>query len=145
MPNHSKSLKERLQNLLKWVIFSVILALIPLGISFLNEMMDDSVLPWLATGKVVLSGGELLLVAAAIAADAVGDLIGSGKDDRTLKILSGGACVLLILVASLWYGHIATLVHSGKVPKTNLVPVGSLWVLAGTVLTSGVAKFVAED
>ena len=144
MQPHPKKLNERLQGLLKWVIFGVIIALAPLGASFLNAVTDETSSAWLTVGKQVLAEGELLLIAAAIAADAIGDLIGSGRDDLTLKLLSGGACVLVVFVASLWYGHIAALVHAGKTPQTNLVPVGSLLVLAGTVLATGVAKFVAE-
>jgi hypothetical protein len=87
MSARQKNLKERLQGLLKWVIFSVIIALAPLGASFLNGLTDEASPAWLAVGKKVLAEGELLLISAAIAADAIGDLIGSGKDELTLKLL----------------------------------------------------------
>jgi hypothetical protein len=138
-------MRPRSEKLLKWVIFSVLIALVPIGITFLNQTSEDGAPAWLVVAKRVLSHGELLLISAAIAADAVGDLIGAGKESLTLKILSGGACVLIILSASLWYSNIAAMVHSGHPPRTDIVAVGSLWVLAGTVLTGGIAKFVGED
>jgi uncharacterized membrane protein len=136
---------ERFQRLLKWVFFSVLIALIPIGITFLNELTEDNAPAWLVIGKRVLAHGELLLISAAIAADAVGDLIGAGKQYLTLKISSGGACMLIILSAALWYANIAAMLQAGRNPNIDLVAMGSLLVLAGTVATSGLAKFVAED
>jgi hypothetical protein len=64
--------------LLRWMIFSVIVALTPLWLNaviLLTKNKSISEVPVL-----VLAGGELLLISTAIAADAIGDLIATGSE-----------------------------------------------------------------
>jgi hypothetical protein len=70
---------------LRWVIFGVIVAVVPLVFAYVNLMVKGT--PDLVK---VLGGGELLIVISAICAGGVGELIGSGDEYQTAKIISGG-------------------------------------------------------
>src|SRR4051794_697493 len=72
--------------LLRWLIFNVIVALLPLGFAALLLVAK----PWDPARKgsistIVLGTGELLLISTAIAAEAIGDLIASDKSNKSYK------------------------------------------------------------
>jgi hypothetical protein len=136
---------ERFERLVKWIVFSVVISLLPLAADWANRIsqgrsgISEDVL------AEVLAHGELLLISAAIAADAVGDLIGSRPEFKMLKYLAGGACLAIILFGSLWYADIAANFRDGLALDHVMIAKWSTWILGLTVFTSGCGKFVAED
>jgi hypothetical protein len=89
--------------LVKWLIFSVILALLPLAFNYLRlEMRGQD-----ATLQALLGNGELLLVAAAISAAAIGEVIGSGKAYGAPKFLAGGGALMILALASMQFADVA--------------------------------------
>jgi hypothetical protein len=60
------------EKLVRWLIFSVVISLLPLLFRFALEATDGKS----PTLSDLLSQGELLLISSAIAAAAVGELIG---------------------------------------------------------------------
>jgi hypothetical protein len=68
--------------LAKWLIFSVLLALLPLALNYLHVLTRGGD----PTLERLLGKGELLLIAASISAAAVGSVIGSGKDRLIAKV-----------------------------------------------------------
>jgi hypothetical protein len=55
----------------------------------------------------LLASGELFLIAAAVAADAVGRVFMSGEQKRNFPISCGVGCALLLLVTPIYFGRIA--------------------------------------
>lgn len=140
------STKNRIRRILKWFLFSVLIALAPLAADGLNRLSQISGTISLKPITVgILGHGELLLISAALAADTIGDLIASGEQFKTLKLVTGGASAIIILLASIWYADIAGILLGGRALDFTTVAYGSSIILAATVLASGCGKFVAED
>lgn len=142
-------MSPRKRRMVKWLIFSVLVALVPILFDMLVQLMD-SAMTWpddfIAALFKALGRGELLLISTAIAADAIGDLVGTGRTSEAVKYLAAGACVLTILFGSLWYANISAIAHAGGVqPKISRVCLGSLVVFLFTLVSSGSAKLVADE
>jgi hypothetical protein len=124
-----------------WLIFGVIVSLLPFLFSVLTSIGSKSSFIY----SQILGGGQLLLVAVAISAGAFGDLIfiDVPKLQRMPKVLAIGSCVVEILVASAWFGIVA----ESDSTKTPLDPVTiSLWsilVFAWALLSSGSCLSIA--
>ena len=88
--------------LLKWALFTVVVSLVPFFMVALSLWSGDKPLH-LAS---LWPHGELLLVATALAADAVGGLIPTSTRLGAAKVLSAGICVILLLTTALWYALI---------------------------------------
>jgi hypothetical protein len=69
----------------RWTIFGVVFALLPFILNALVLWSNDKEVKL----SLLWPHGELLVVCAAIAADAVGDLIGSGNGRKTGKLIAG--------------------------------------------------------
>jgi hypothetical protein len=107
---------------------------------------------WLTKNKsvselpaLVLAGGELLLISTAVAADAIGDLVASGPENRTFKVLAVGGCTISLLFAALWYAANSALRDTGQPINVNMVTKGSTIVFVFTVLAAGSCKWLAKE
>lgn len=120
----------------RWGVFSVMFALLPLLFHFLKQFITSGVLPQI--GSVSLHG-ELLLVSSGIAATAVGEVIASGQKLAVLKILAGGGCALVLVVASFSYTFISA-------PDADSAAVSSLSTLMFifAIVSSGACISLAE-
>ena len=128
--------------LLRWMIFSVIVALTPLWLNaviFLAKNKSISEVPVL-----VLAGGELLLISTAFAADAIGDLIATGSDKRFRKVFAAGSCTVSLLFAALWYSANSALRDTGQQINATMATKGSMIVFIFTVLAAGCCKWLAK-
>ncbi len=119
------------QNLTIWVIFSVILALTPLLFNFL--------LPYIKGGLIsyedVLKKGELLIISVAIGTSAVGQMIGSGSNNKIYKIISAGCCLILVITASLLFAAIASpSITNQNIDETRLAAI-SLYMFYMTIVS----------
>lgn len=91
----------------KWLFFGVCLALAPLVADYFIQ--SNRTAPGAATDwRLIIAKGELLLVSAAIAAAAIGELIGSGQDWLLLKVIAGVGCLMLLIVTSELYASTAS-------------------------------------
>lgn len=122
-----------------WLIFSVILALAPI--------MFNAILTFI-TGKTptldqLLKNGELLIIAVAIGADAIGKLFGSGPNRKLLKITAGGGCTLLIIFSSLLFSAISTNALGTSLDPARVATISSIMFFM-TVVTSGSCTLLAE-
>jgi hypothetical protein len=133
---------QRTRRLLKWILFSVLISLLPLVADFWNRVTHGSKSASVELIIDVLGRGGLLLISGAIAADAIGDLIGSGPEFISLKYASGGACLAVVLLSSLMYAGIETITQP---VRGDIVARWSWIIMVFTVVTAGCAKFVAED
>ncbi len=129
--------------LLRWMLFSVLVALIPLllrWVALLSQYMGVS-----NASTLVLARGELLLISTAIAADAIGDLVASSQRNRSAKILAAGFCVLSLLFSALWYATNSTIIDMGGSTNARIVAVGSVVVFVVTILAGGSCKWLAME
>lgn len=92
--------------LTRWLIFSVIVAMVPLAFDYFARMTDGSEAPKLAA---IVSKGELLLISAAIAAAAIGEIIGRPGKRAVAELVATGACVVTFFFASLYYANVSVL------------------------------------
>lgn len=118
------------EKIIKWLIFSVVLALLPFAFNYLR-LSSRSIDP---TFINIFGNGELLLVAAGIAAAAVGDLIGSGSGHKIAKLFAGGGSVVVLCLASLHFADVASLKNSPTF-DADVVVVSSMWFFIFAIIS----------
>jgi hypothetical protein len=146
-----------------WFTCSVIVALLPIGINYLNGRVNGRPPGWVE----LLAGGELFLLAGAVAADAVGRACMGGDRFRFLRIACGIGCGLLLLATSLYFGRIAfgieehrielaASIHANNLELASKLLVSpvidratvasdSLWLFAFTLICAFCVIIVEED
>jgi len=86
----------------KWAAFGVLIPVVPLLVAYaVSDIVDGP--PSIA---VMLSGGQLALLATALAARGMGELFGSKRDARALTIFLGGISVAVVLFSAMLYGRL---------------------------------------
>lgn len=129
-------MQSRSEKMTRWLIFSVLVSLMPLVTSYLSLQLDRR------TGLHVLTArGELLLISTTIASAAVGELIAGGRNKATPKLLAGGSCILLVLLSSLFFAALQAR-HNAD-PHSILHT--SAWLFAGTLLASSSSVYLAFE
>src|SRR5262245_18068067 len=116
----------------RWAIFSVTMALVPLGVSALIQA-THGLPPKLES---TIGHGELLLITAALCARSAGELFGSGADYQIGKIIAGGATLLVMLIAAIYFAHVAAS-HQSQSSLDLAVVCGTCLVLFGSGFFSG--------
>lgn len=90
-------MRDVLNKVVRWIIFGVFVALVPLAFSYLNLLIKDKH----PTIEAITDDGGLLLIISALCAGAIGELIGTGEKALFAKVLaSGGSVIVLLLSAS---------------------------------------------
>lgn len=117
--------KKIVIKVIKWLVFGVFLTIVPILTDFVINASHTKQ-PEFAE---VIKKGEMILVCAGIAGASIGELIGSGKSQLGLKLLTGGGCVLVLIGASGWYASIASDVRSKLPYNSEFVARGSMWLL----------------
>lgn len=94
---------EILTSLCQWLIFSVLISLIPLGVRFLSM---ESTLDQASSGflTVFSSNGDLLLISTVLVSEGVGEIITESKIPDLLKIISVGCSLLIVITACILFG-----------------------------------------
>lgn len=142
--------------LVRWLIFSVIFALLPVfskALVLFTGLMSTSgsvqaPVPALTFGEVLArtcGDGELLLVATAIAAAGIGEIVSSVSQNRRLaRVVIGGSLLLIVALSSLWY---AIIVGSQTSLDAALVAQGSLvvWFSAVTAAAASVVISALDE
>jgi len=124
------------EGILKWLIFTVIVSLIPFGMVALSLWSGDKPLSL----AVLWPHGELLLVATALAADGIGDLIPTNPTASRAKIVTAGMCIIILIVAGLWYA----LIQGHPEYRLSKISKGSMVIFGSTVLACMCCKILAE-
>jgi hypothetical protein len=125
------------KKLLLWLAFSVVFALGPLFVNFLL-VRDKPDFAWVQ----LFNRGELLLVSAALCADAVGRLFGRNGERSYFVIFCLICAVYLLFTSSVEFGMAAPAIDAG-VRLTPKQAYDSLYQFAGTVL-AGLGSLLAE-
>jgi hypothetical protein len=125
------------EKLTRWLIFSVLISLVPLFTSYVGQLLDHRT----ASLDSVTGRGELLLITTTLAAAAIGELIPSGRERGTQKLLAGGSCIVIVLFSSLLFAAVQSRLHPGGALVFGL----SLSLFCGTLLASGSCLYLAHE
>lgn len=128
------------EKLVRWLVFGVVFALLPLFFNYLKAYGRGATI----SPADLSAHGELLLISAAIAAAAVGELLASGRRYQIAKIIAGGGSVLLLAVASLWFADISTLAPATPLVNYARVSNASFVVFGLTVVSSACCVVLSE-
>jgi len=129
-----------LPQLIQWFLFSVLIVLLPIGIAITGAHTRNAHLD--ITG--IISDGELLLGAAAITAAAAGEMVGSALTSKprngspvggSMRVLLLWVSIVLVVLATAWFGQISDATHSGGTLNTNFVTEGSFVLLFVAMVT----------
>lgn len=135
-----------LTRLVRWLLFTVAVALVPFAFFWVRAAQRGEP----AGLADVLGGGDLYLVAAAIAAAGVGDVIATAKRHPVpLLVATGLAVVVLLWSALLFADAVAARSHANgastpRAPDPSRVAVMSVWVVGAAVLSGGICVGLAE-
>ena len=112
------------EKLVKWFVFSVVIALLLILFNFLLLLTANA-----PAGLAQLVGhGELLLIAAGLAARAIGDVIGSGDVRKIPKLIASGAAVIVLVLASFYFSHVAASYALNQTVNIDVVFFVSVWL-----------------
>lgn len=137
-----------INRMIKWLIFSVLIALLPILFNLLFAMTYG--------GEIALTRllgrGELLLIAVGLCATALGDvLFANGSFTRSrprlwraLRLVVGGACVLVIAASSFYYALASERYSQGLQAREEAVLVISSICYATAVICSGISVWLTE-
>jgi hypothetical protein len=116
----------------KWVLFGVIVSIVPLAYSYLNLLIKSKP----ATLQQILGGGELLIVVSAMCAGAVGEMIGTKSTFVFFKLVSAGSTIVILILSTLTFATV-TEARSSQAPVLDLsvVETTSLFLFAFGILT----------
>jgi hypothetical protein len=130
-------MRARTERLLRWFLFSVLVSLVPLALTYLNLLLDGRE----AHLEMLLARGELLLVSATLGAAALGELFPGGRENAMGKLLASGASVLMIVLSSVCFASI----QSRQSPNPGPIFVVSLFLFAGMLLAAGSCMFYSQQ
>lgn len=109
--------------LCKWIIYSIIFSLTPIIYHFVRLLSREKEISF----ATLLGRGEILLICAVISAAAVGEIIASGKNWKTHKLISGGGCLLILVLSSAWFADVSiALNNKSEYISLDNVATGSL-------------------
>lgn len=129
------------EKLIRWFIFSVVIALTPILFNIISILFSEEIN---FSFFLLVSKGESFLISAVIAAAAIGDLIATGKKWVIGKILSGGSCVILLLLSSYLFSHISSLAPIELHAQIGNVNFTSIFIFSCTVFSSGFCVGLAK-
>lgn len=129
-------IKERL---IRWFIFSVLIALLPIGFNALKLVSRGCDISLVDVTK----HGELLLIASAICAAAIGDLVTSGAALKNWKAIVAGCCLIVLCLSSFYFADISASVDDESL-KDDVVSRMSIILFAIAMISSAGCIVLSE-
>ncbi|HEX8391926.1 MAG TPA: hypothetical protein VF665_06140 [Longimicrobium sp.] len=127
----------RFERIVRWFLFSVLVSLMPLLISYAAMRLENIQAP----GIRVTADGGLLLICTTVAAGALGELIPSGRGRALEKITAAGGCILVVMFGTLYYAA----VKSSAAPNTRMIFTTSLLLLAGAISAGLSCLYLSQE
>jgi hypothetical protein len=137
---HKTQIGSIVQKLMLWALFNVLVALSPFVFRALGVRFMGKSVVW----EEVLSDGELLLVAAAVASGAIGELMISEKKYITPKLIVSGLCMFCLIIASLCYAFIRAMDKSSVTLETSAIFSWSVWIFMGAFVAGSGCVILSE-
>ncbi|MBT8421249.1 MAG: hypothetical protein KJO08_10370 [Gammaproteobacteria bacterium] len=119
--------------LTRWFIFSIVMALLPIWFNLYQLLGSEPMALLIAS----CSHGEPLLITAAISGAALGVLSGSGKSILFAKLVAGGGCVIVLVLASLGFAYITSTPGQDILLTPEAIAFGSLAMFTFGIVSSG--------
>jgi hypothetical protein len=144
---------DKFIKILLWIVCTVLFGLSPLVLRYLNSRADENPIGFFDT----LRAGDLFIVGAVVAADAIGKALGAShaapaKKDaiyharRCTRVICGCACLALLCIASGEFAQISGRIDAKALYNTANVIHDSVVVFACVVAAGlGVMMVVEED
>lgn len=131
-----------LERFIRWLVFSVVLALLPIGLNAIKTIFRaGETFAWLG----LIEHGELLIIAAAVSAAAMGLLIGTGNGRFKIgKIIAGGAALIMTLVAASSYADLSAAIGAGVPMKPDAIFATSIVVFICSFVASAGCVVLGE-
>ena len=126
-----------LRKLVRWLVYTVVIALVPLLFTLLNLATYSKTVNL----KAITEHGEMLLIASALGAGAIGEMFTAKVRLSFPQELCVGATLILVIVSSMWFASIAS--GAGSV-NLNVVSFGSLTLLICVICSSGGCVYLSE-
>lgn len=106
----SPKFKRIAEKLLLWTIFSVGIALLPILFKMIRPFLRGEEIDFWTAISYGVSNGELFLVATALVATALSEMVLNNTDSlRFLKILLSGGCIILFGLAAFCFADISAI------------------------------------
>lgn len=125
------------EKMTRWIIFNVIIALLPLLLNYFIIRTSGRA----ADMAMLIAKGEILLISAAIAAGAIGELLNGGDGHRIAKYVAGGSCVILLFMTAGWFTHIHGLTSPANI---DFITSNSIVLFIATMVTSAWCVTLSE-
>jgi len=127
---------DKYEKLIYWIIFNVFISLLPLLFNYLFLSIQDS----FSGLNDLFYRGELFIISAVIAADAVGEFMIGTIRNKYARLITGGSCVILLTMSSLLFA--ATSVNIDQINHSRVTGI-SVTVIIATIISSGASKFLS--
>jgi hypothetical protein len=115
-----------------WFFFTVLVAVSPVLCAWQNSSFD----PQPHTLWEILGRGDLFLITCGLAAAAIGEVIASGTERITYKVVCAGACLVIVLFTASAYGRIADRVEFKMLFQPDAVAIRAIFYFIGTMIAS---------
>ena len=122
-----------MEKVVRWLLFGVGIAIVPICLNYLT-LSGRGVSP---SFTMLISRGELLLVAAVISAEAISRLIGSEKKRGIRKVLAGGGCIIILFLCAGWFASISADLATGNHVDAQVVTYNSIWMFMFALISGG--------
>lgn len=100
--------------LLKWAIFSVLIALLPLMLKALYCVIhNDKCFEW----QYLLGHGELFLISVGLSSRSVGEILSINASNRISRLICGGAGIIITILAAFVFADISAGWEASSGPK----------------------------
>lgn len=129
------------EKMAKWTLFSVLMALIPLGVAAVIQATRGDVPAWVD----VVGRGELLLITAALCARSCGELFTSAHSSSVDKIVAGGAAIGVLLFTAIYYADVASAIRSSSKIDHQLVALVSLFMYCCAIVSGARCIHLSES
>lgn len=129
-----------MEKVIQWTVFGVLLSIAPLGVALLIKLTRSQSIAL----TDILSNGELLLVTAGIVGAAIGDLLAGKHKHSSAELISGGGCVVILLVSCIYFADVSAAHASQSSINSAAVERASYWLFGSGFISSLVSIILSE-
>ena len=129
-----------IERLAKWLIFGILIALVPLLASWTTGKLFG------VGGSLVdlLAKGELYIITAALCAAGIGEVVGSTNEHKALRLIFGGFTTILLLLSALLFAAVSNQDILKQPPDPKIIFNTSISLYLAAVISSTFCSILSE-
>ena len=129
--------------ILRWIMFSIVLSLLPLSMKVLSLSTRFYEFSW---GSIV-SHGELLLVTITMCTTAIAELFCSGSDLKLPKLVIGSLTISVLIIASGYFSDISVAFELSRATDFDIYQIlfFQLWFFVIAFILGIICIFLSES